>query len=170
MELYFIAINRIKGLIKTVMKGWYNMCDFLSIGELLIDFTPSHLSTTDRCFLEGNPGGAPANVAVQLSVLGISSGFIGKVGDDIFGKFLKRTLDSYNVSTAGLILDQDFLTTLAFVNLDENGDRDFVFYRNPGADTQLQIQEVNFDLVDNCKILHFGSLSFTEEPIRSTSI
>lgn len=146
------------------------MCDFLSLGELLIDFTPSNLSTKDRYLFERNPGGAPANVAVQLSILGVSSGFIGKVGNDDFGRFLKNTLDSFNVSTEGLILDDDFLTTLAFVHLDKSGDRSFTFYRNPGADTQLRYQEVDFDLINKCKILHFGSLSLSAEPIRTTTI
>lgn len=146
------------------------MCDFLSLGELLIDFTPSNLSTEDKYLLERNPGGAPANVAVQLSLLGISSGFIGKVGNDAFGRFLKSTLDSFNVSTAGLILDDNFLTTLAFVHLNESGDRSFSFYRKPGADTQLRYQEIDFNLINNCKMLHFGSLSLTDEPLKTTTI
>lgn len=146
------------------------MCDVLCLGELLIDFTPSNLSTKDRCLFERNPGGAPANVAVQLSRLGTSSGFIGKVGNDGFGTFLKSTLDQNNVSTEGLVLDNNVLTTLAFVHLDELGDRSFSFYRNPGSDTQLELNEVRFDLVEKCKVLHFGSLSFTDEPSKSTTL
>lgn len=146
------------------------MCDVLSLGELLIDFTPSNLSAKDKYLFERNPGGAPANVAVQLSLLGISSGFIGKVGNDTFGKFLKYTLDSFNVSTTGLVLDDNFLTTLAFVHLNESGDRSFTFYRRPGADTQLRCHEIDFNQIKNCKILHFGSLSFTDEPLRTTTL
>lgn len=146
------------------------MCDVISLGELLVDFTPAYLCDNDKLLFEQNPGGAPANVAVQISRLGISSGFIGKVGNDLFGKFLKKTLESYNVCTKGLVLDNDFLTTLTFVQLDENGDRSFTFYREKGADTQLTFHEIDLNLIANCKVLHFGSLSLTNNPMRSTTI
>jgi len=144
------------------------MCDVLCLGELLIDFTAVKLTKSDKCLFERNAGGAPANVAVQLSRLGTSSGFIGKVGNDSFGRFLTRTLSQNNVSTEGVILDDDALTTLAFVQLDEFGERTFSFYRKPGADTQLHFSELNMELIGKCKVLHFGSLSFTHEPAKST--
>ncbi|HHY82545.1 MAG TPA: carbohydrate kinase [Clostridiales bacterium] len=142
-------------------------CDVICIGELLIDFTPLYSADDQKYVYEANPGGAPANVAVQLSRLGVKSGFVGKVGNDHFGRYLKGTLDSYSVCTAGLVLDNDFPTTLAFVHLDSQGDRSFTFYRKPGADTQLTYEDIDLSLLDNCRILHFGSLSFTDEPAKT---
>jgi fructokinase len=144
------------------------MSDVLSLGELLIDFSPAGFSANQNTLFEQNPGGAPANVAVQLARLGISSAFVGKVGNDEFGKFLKRTLDSYGVITTGLKLDDREATTLAFVQLSSTGDRSFSFYRNPGADTQLCENEIDFREIDQCRLVHFGSLLFTNEPSRST--
>ncbi|MGI5894967.1 MAG: carbohydrate kinase family protein [Candidatus Merdivicinus sp.] len=143
------------------------MADVLTAGELLIDFTPVSIPGYPA-LLSPNPGGAPANVAVQLARLGISAGFIGKVGQDDFGRTLRRCLEENGVSIRNLILDEQFHTTLAFVQLDEHGDRSFTFYRNPGADTQLRQDEVDFEEVRQCRIFHFGSLSFTTEPSRST--
>lgn len=139
--------------------------DVLCLGELLIDFTPA-----PGGLFRANPGGAPANVAVQLSRLGLSSAFMGKVGQDAFGQMLKECLDREGVSTAGLVLDPQHPTTLAFVHLDERGERSFSFYRNGGADTQLRPEELRTDLIDGCTALHFGSLSMTDEPSRAATL
>ena len=114
------------------------MADFLSLGEMLIDFTPAGKTPTGIPMFEQNPGGAPANVAVQAARLGVSSGFIGKVGRDMFGAFLKQTLEQNGVNASNLLFSAETATSLAFVQLSESGDRDFSFYRNPGADTQLR--------------------------------
>lgn len=144
------------------------MPDLLALGELLIDFTPAGETTDQIALFARNPGGAPANVAAQAAVLGCSSGFIGRVGDDGFGRFLKKTLEDYNVDTSGLSLDPDNATTLAFVQLSEDGDRSFSFYRNPGADTCLKREHIPDSLLESCKILCCGSLILTAEPSRST--
>lgn len=145
------------------------MPDILTTGELLIDFTPVKAEGCTGALCP-NPGGAPANVAVQLSRLGISTGFIGKVGKDNFGITLRKCLEQNHVDTENLIEDDDFRTTLAFVQLDENGDRSFTFYRNPGADTQLRSEEINMEPIKKCSILHFGSLSLTTEPGKTTTL
>lgn len=145
------------------------MPDILTTGELLIDFTPVKAEGCTGALCP-NPGGAPANVAVQLTRLGVSAGFIGKVGKDNFGITLRKCLEQNHVDTANLVEDDDFRTTLAFVQLDENGDRSFTFYRNPGADTQLRTEEINMEPVKDCKILHFGSLSLTTEPGKTTTL
>lgn len=145
------------------------MIDILSMGEVLIDFTPYSGAKGEDVFKQ-NAGGAPANVAVQTALLGAKSAFIGKVGNDNFGKFLKDTLEKYKVSTKGLVVDDEALTTLAFVHLGKNGERDFTFYRKPGADTLLRYDEVDLSLVDECRIFHFGSISMTCEPSRSTTL
>lgn len=139
-----------------------------AIGELLIDFSPAGTSANGNTLFERNPGGAPANVAVQAARLGVESAFLGKVGEDDFGRFLKKTLDDCGVDTRGLVLDPQESTTLAFVQLNEQGDRSFSFYRNPGADTQLRPEEINEDVFSACDLLHYGSLLFTTEPGRST--
>ena len=125
------------------------MYDVVALGELLIDFTPAGLSS-NQCFLfEQNPGGAPANVLSVLSKFNKATGFIGKLGNDQFGHFLKGVLDDINVSTEGIVFDDEVRTTLAFVHLDENGDRKFSFYRNPGADMLLREEEINFSIIEN---------------------
>jgi fructokinase len=135
-----------------------------AIGELLIDFVPARIGN-DAGFLP-KPGGAPANVAVAVSRLGGSSAFIGKVGQDRFGSFLKGVLDSERVNVSGLISDASALTTLAFVHLDEKGDRSFSFYRKHCADTKLQWDEMDISLVLESKIVHFGSVSLTDHPAK----
>lgn len=140
-----------------------------AIGELLIDFTPAGLSVKNNILFERNPGGAPANVAVQAARLGVESAFIGKVGADDFGRFLKKTLEDNGVDTRSLAMDAVHHTTLAFVQLNEQGDRSFSFYRDPGADTQLCPQDVHEEVFDGCDLLHYGSLLFTTEPGRSTT-
>ena len=140
-----------------------------ALGEILIDFTTYGTSENGMTLFEQNPGGAPANVLVALQNLGVKTAFIGKVGDDTHGHFLKETLEKYKVDTKGLVIDKDFFTTLAFVSL-KNGEREFAFARKPGADTQLRKEEVNIEIIKNSKIFHFGSLSLTDEPSRSATL
>lgn len=140
----------------------------ISLGELLIDFTPHGVSQNGNMLFERNPGGAPANLAVQLVRLGVPCAFLGKVGNDMFGHFLKDILQKNGVSTGGLKFSKTTATSLAFVQLSEQGDRDFSFYRNPGADTRLCEEDIDYNLIDRCDLLDFGSLLFTNEPSRST--
>lgn len=144
------------------------MPQLLSLGELLIDFTPTGTTQDGRMLFARNPGGAPANVAVQALRAGVSSGFIGRVGKDLFGDFLAKTLRDCGVDTTGLSQDETAATTLAFVQLSETGDRDFSFYRNPGADTQLCAHHIPQGLIEQCELLCFGSLLLTNEPSRAT--
>ena len=146
------------------------MIDVTAIGELLIDFTPIGQSAQNNPIFEQNPGGAPANVLACLSKLGRKTAFIGKVGADQFGVALKQTLKQVGVSTDGLIIGEGCHTTLAFVHLSDSGDRSFSFYRDPGADLLLTPEEVNKQLIDECKIFHFGSVSMTGEPSRSATL
>ena len=134
------------------------MYDVISIGELLIDFAPDGTA---------NPGGAPCNFLAAARKYGASSCFIGKVGDDFYGKMLKETLVNAGVGIDGLICDPNHETTKAFVKLDDKGDRSFSFIRD--ADTALEEKEIKYDLIDFCKIFHFaGSLSLTDDPCKST--
>jgi len=142
----------------------------VALGELLIDFTPAGLSS-DKCFLfEQNPGGAPANVLGVLAKLNMKTEFIGKVGKDQFGYFLKGVLENIRVGTKNLIFSDEANTTLAFVHLDENGDRKFSFYRNPGADMLLREEEINFSIIENARVFHFGSVSMTHELSRNATL
>ena len=145
------------------------MPDIITTGELLIDFSPVKAPGVENAVCP-NPGGAPGNVAVQLSRLGASAGFIGKVGDDSFGHTLKDCLEENGVDVGNVVVDRDVRTTLAFVHLNSKGDRSFTFYRDPGADTQLRESEVDKSLISGCKLLHFGSLSLTTEPSRTTTL
>jgi len=145
------------------------LLDVVALGEILIDFTPAGKNNLGKMLYEMNPGGAPANVVVAVSKLGGKCAFIGKVGDDSFGIHLKYVLDNEKVCTEGLIFTKDVSTTLSVVSLDENGDRKFNFYRNPGADIKLEQGEVNYELISDAKIFHFGSLSLTDEPSRSAT-
>lgn len=140
-----------------------------ALGELLIDFTTYGTSENGMKLFEQNPGGAPANVLVALQNLGINTAFIGKVGDDMHGHFLKNTLNKFKINTDNLILDKDFFTTLAFVNL-KDGEREFSFARKPGADTQLKKEEIDVEILKNSKIFHFGSLSLTDEPSKTATL
>lgn len=146
------------------------MCDVVALGELLIDFTPSGKSDKGNALFECNPGGAPANVLSALARLGKKTRFIGKVGNDNFGIFLKNTLDENKINTESLSFSQDVKTTLAFVHLDEKGDRSFSFYRKPGADIMLNEEEVKSSFIEDCKIFHYGSLSMTDEPTKSATL
>ena len=144
------------------------MCDVITAGELLIDFTPASYPGAPVLF-SPNPGGAPANVAVQLAKLGIQVGFIGKVGNDSFGTLLTECLRSNGVNTEGVVKDNDYNTTLSFVELNSNGDRSFTFYRKHGADTRLRTDEVDLRMIYGCRLFHFGSVSLTDQPSRETT-
>lgn len=137
--------------------------DVVALGELLIDFTENGLSDQGNRLYEANPGGAPCNVLAMLNNLGKSTAFIGKVGNDQFGHSLKNCLDKLGIGTENLMMDDVVHTTLAFVHTLEDGDRDFSFYRNPGADMMLTAKEVQEDIIKNAKIFHFGTLSMTHE-------
>lgn len=143
------------------------MTDFLSIGELLIDFTPTGETDDGRLLFARNAGGAPANVAVQAKRTGVCAGFIGCVGRDMFGEYLYDVLKECEIDVSGLTLDEDYATSLAFVELDEKGDRNFSFYRNPGADTRLELTDDVKALIDNSKMICYGSLLRTAEPAKS---
>lgn len=140
--------------------------DVTALGELLIDFTESGLSCHGNPILEENPGGAPCNVLAMLAKLGRKTAFIGKVGADSFGRRLKNVVSSIGIDISGLVMDNSVNTTLAFVHTLENGDREFSFYRNPGADMMLSANEVSLELVSSCKIFHFGTLSMTSDGCR----
>lgn len=145
------------------------MYDVAALGELLIDFTPAGISQSGNVMFERNPGGAPANVLSAVSKLGGKGAFIGKVGNDQFGLFLKSVLEEHDIETKGLKFSKEVNTTLAFVHLDEHGDRSFSFYRNPGADMMLSPDDLDLDIIDEAKIFHFGSLSMTNEPSKSAT-
>ncbi|MGI6148738.1 MAG: PfkB family carbohydrate kinase [Limnochordia bacterium] len=143
--------------------------DVVALGELLIDFTPVGSSERGNPVFEANPGGAPTNVLACLAELGKGTGFIGKVGDDDFGRFLRQVLVDKGISTAGLVMDPAVPTTLAFVHLQPDGERSFSFYRNPGADTRLQPEELKEEMF-SAQVFHFGSISLTHEPARSATL
>ena len=142
------------------------MYDVTATGELLIDFTRNGLSEQNNRIYEANPGGAPCNVLAMLGKLGYKTAFIGKVGNDEFRKLLKNTISEQKIDSIGLVMDSDAKTTLAFVDNDETGDRSFSFYRKPGADMMLREDVVNYELIDNCRTFHFGSLSMMDELVR----
>lgn len=144
--------------------------DVVALGELLIDMTNNGVSATGNTLFEANPGGAPCNVLAMLKKFNHSVGFIGKVGDDIFGNKLKATIQEVGINTEGLVIDKDVRTTIAFVETFPDGDRDFSFYRNPGADMMLTKDEVNVDLIKQTKIFHFGTLSMTHEKVREATL
>lgn len=140
-----------------------------SFGETLIDFTPLGVSDQGNLIFERNPGGAPANLAVAAVRQGVQASFIGKVGDDIFGRFLIDCLNDNAVDTRYMIFNERYKTTLAFVQLDEKGERSFCFYRNPGADTMIESREIDYQAIDECDLFHFGSVSMTHNPARTTT-
>ncbi len=143
--------------------------DVATVGELLIDFTQNGKSSQGNPIFEANPGGAPCNVLAMLQKLGNSTAFIGKVGADGFGYQLEQALIETGISTEGLRFDKDIHTTLAVVQTKADGDRDFSFYRNPGADIMLREDELPVEIIRNAKIFHFGSLSLTDEPVRTST-
>ena len=143
--------------------------DVTAMGEMLIDFTLNGQSEQGNNLFEACPGGAPCNVLAMLNKLGRKTAFIGKVGEDQFGRLLKGTIDELGIETKGLILDKEIHTTLAFVHTFPDGDREFSFYRKPGADMMLTEEEVDYDLIRQSRIFHFGTLSMTDEPVRSAT-
>lgn len=144
--------------------------DVTALGELLIDLIQNGISGQGNPILEANPGGAPCNVLACLSKLGHKAAFIGKVGKDGFGEQLTAGLKETGIDTTGLMYDESVHTTLAVVHTFADGDRDFSFYRNPGADMMLRPEEVDAEIIKNSKIFHFGSLSMTDEPVRSAHL
>ncbi len=143
--------------------------DVTALGELLIDFTENGTSAQGNPVLEVNPGGAPCNVLAMLQKLGKQTAFIGKVGDDMFGRQLTEAVSSVGVDTRALLVDKEVHTTLAFVHTYPDGDRDFSFYRNPGADMMLTKDDVDEDLIRSSRIFHFGTLSSTHEGVREAT-
>lgn len=143
--------------------------DVAALGEFLVDFTCNGASAQGNPFYEANPGGAPCNVLAMLAKLGKKTAFIGKVGEDQFGHLLRQVGLEAGISMDSLVMDPHSHTTLAFVKTAENGDRDFSFYRDSGADTLLVPDEVPEDVIAGARIFHFGSLSLTGEPVRSTT-
>ncbi len=143
--------------------------DVVALGELLIDFTENGMSQQGNPVLEANPGGAPCNVLSMLTRLGRKVAFIGKVGDDAFGKQLAAAIKEQGIDAEGLKFDKTVHTTLAIVMKQANGDRDFAFYRNPGADICLTPEDVDEELIRASRVFHFGSLSLTDEPVRSAT-
>lgn len=143
--------------------------DVIALGELLIDFTQNGLSAQGNGLFEANPGGAPCNVLAMLNRLGKKTAFIGKVGNDGFGITLKNTLEEIGIGTENLMMDPEIHTTLALVQTLPGGDRDFSFYRNPGADMMLTEDEVNLDLVKSTRDFHFGTLSMTHEGVEKAT-
>ena len=143
--------------------------DVVRLGELLIDFTENGISDQGNQLFEANPGGAPCNVLAMLTKLGKKTAFIGKVGNDMFGRRLKDSLEEVGIDTRNLVMDEEVHTTLAFVHTFEDGDRDFSFYRNPGADMMLTKEEVQDELIKSSRIFHFGTLSSTHEGVREAT-
>ncbi|MDR2610646.1 MAG: carbohydrate kinase [Clostridiales Family XIII bacterium] len=140
----------------------------VALGETLVDFTEAGRSENGQRLFEQNPGGAPANMLSAVAQLGGRTAFIGKVGNDMHGRFLKAALQDAGIHTGGMILADDVFTTLAFVALTD-GEREFSFARKPGADTRLTESELDAALLENCAVFHFGSLSLTDEPARSAT-
>lgn len=143
--------------------------DVTALGELLIDFTENGSGESGNPVFEANPGGAPCNVLAMLSKLGKKTAFIGKVGDDMFGRQLSDAVKSVGICTDGLVMDKNVPTTLAFVHTLAGGEREFSFIRNPGADMMLTKAEVNTDIIRDSKIFHFGTLSSTHEGVREAT-
>ena len=143
--------------------------DVVALGEQLIEFTANGVSAQGHTIFEANPGGAPCNVLAMLNQLGRKTAFMGKVGVDIFGNKLKGVLDEVGIDTSALLMDPDVRTTLAFVQTFADGDRDFSFYRNPGADMMLTEGEVDGEMLAQCRVFHFGTLSMTHENVRKAT-
>ena len=143
--------------------------DVVALGELLIDFTENGKSGQGNPLFEANPGGAPCNVLAMLGKLGRKTAFIGKVGDDMFGRSLRDTAADVGIDVSGLLLDGSAHTTLAVVHTFPNGDRDFSFYRDPGADMLLREDELPEDMLKETRIFHFGTLSMTHEGVRAAT-
>ena len=145
------------------------MIDVTALGELLIDFTMISADGEGYPTMAAHPGGAPANFLAALAKYGKKTALLGKVGTDKFGRLLKGTLEGAGIETRGLVAADDVFTTLAFVTLDASGDREFSFSRKPGADTCIRFEELDLSLIDEARAFHFGTLSLTDEPARSTT-
>ena len=143
--------------------------DVVALGELLIDFACVSTDAEGYPTMAAHPGGAPANFLAALAKFGAKTALLGKIGTDAFGKLLTGTLQAAGIETRGLVSTDDVFTTLAFVTLDETGNREFSFSRKPGADTCLAFEELDLRLIDEAKIFHFGTLSLTDEPARTTT-
>ena len=143
--------------------------DVIALGELLIDFTMNGQSEQGNHLFEACPGGAPCNVLAMLNKLGKKTAFIGKVGNDQFGTLLRKTLNEVGIDTSNLFTDDEVNTTLAFVHILADGDREFSFYRNPGADMMLKEDEIDEDFLSQAKIFHFGTLSMTQDEVRAAT-
>ena len=145
------------------------MIDVVALGEVLIDFASRGTDANGYPLMQALPGGAPANFLAALTKYGKHTAFLGKVGDDAFGHLLLGTVKNAGIETRGIIVDPTVFTTLAFVTFDASGDRSFSFARKPGADTCLRWDEVDRSLIDEAKVFHFGTLSLTDEPVRTTT-
>ena len=145
------------------------MIDVVALGELLIDFAAKSTDKKGYPTMVANPGGAPGNFLAALNAYGRKTAFLGKVGNDAFGHLLLGTLEEAGIETKGIMVDGSVFTTLAFVTFDENGDRSFSFARKPGADTQLTWEEIDKSLIDDARVFHFGTLSLTDEPVRTAT-
>ena len=145
------------------------MYDVAALGELLIDFTCLSTDADGYPTMAAHPGGAPANYLAALTKFGAKTAMIGKVGNDAFGRLLIKTLKGTGIDTRGMLVSGDVFTTLAFVTLDDSGDREFSFARKPGAVTQLRFDEIDLSVIDASKVLHFGTLSMTNEPARDAT-
>ncbi len=145
------------------------MMDVVALGELLVDFTNVGADSDGYPTMAAHPGGAPANFLAALSKYGAKTALLGKVGEDTFGKLLVGTLEKAGIATKGIVMAEDVFTTLAFVTLDETGNREFAFARKPGADTRIAFEELDLSLIDETQVFHFGTLSLTDEPARSTT-
>lgn len=145
------------------------MIDVVALGELLIDFASRSADANGYPTMQALPGGAPANFLAALTKYGKSTAFLGKVGDDTFGHLLVGTVKDAGIETRGIIVDPTIFTTLAFVTFDASGNRSFSFARKPGADTRLTWEEVDKSLIDEARVFHFGTLSLTDEPVRTTT-
>lgn len=146
-----------------------NHLDVLAIGELLIDFACRETDSNGYPVMEAHPGGAPANFLAALAGFGAKTALLGKVGADSFGELLKGTLKNAGIDTSGILSDDSVFTTLAFVTFSPDGDREFSFARKPGADTCLKTDEISTEMIDNSDVLHFGTLSLTDEPAKSAT-
>lgn len=144
--------------------------DVTALGELLIDFTENGISAQGNRLFEANPGGAPCNVLAMLKQLGHKAAFMGKVGDDFLGQELRRRVSGLGIDTSGLVSDNTVPTTLAFVHKRADGDREFSFYRSPGADMMLTEEEIDETAIAESRIFHFGTLSMTHEGVRRATV
>ena len=145
------------------------MYDVIALGELLIDFAAKETDADGYPTMKANPGGAPGNFLAALNKYGAKTAFLGKVGDDAFGKLLLKTFEKAGIETKGIVTDPSVFTTLAFVTFSPEGDRSFSFARKPGADTRLSFEEIDLTMIDEASVFHFGTLSLTDDPVRTAT-